>query len=285
VSSRTEERKNDLRHTTVMEVIIAVTLILMLIIYFKDVDHLDQTKLNEDKIIKQENEIVLLKKKINELEKENRVLRSENKDLKATIKRLYEDIEPGASGIKDLKEFVKSREADLKKKIAELEEIIFNLKKKFKVVNKDASVITRLNAEIARLKAEIKALTAELNKFKSKVKGVKKAGGKGAPRCVISSGEVRWLAEIRKIGGTFKFELVGSDAIREELVKEVSGVRSLTDKGLLNEAEFKKASDAIYNWGLNQKVPCRFYVKIYKENMNWNDSLFIEQFFYIKVIK
>jgi hypothetical protein len=285
VSSRTEERKNDLRNTTVMEVIIAVTLILMLVIYVKDVTHLDQKKLDKDEITKLVNEINLLKKKVDELAKKNRNLDRENKDNKAKIKRLIENIEPGASGITNLNEFLKDREADLKKRIADRDEIIFNLKKKIKSSNMDTLIIAQLRAEAAKLKSKIQANVDKLGKFNKKGKGKNKGGGKGAPRCLVSGNEIKWLADIRKKGKLFKFELVETGFVRNQLIKEVPGIKYLVDRGLLTKEKFKRGGNQIYKWGLKQKISCRFYVLIHKENMSLDDVLFMEKFFYKNVVK
>ena len=68
MNSKVEERKNDLRNTTVLEVILAVIIILLCVVYIKDTEKKDLEKnyLEQVEFLKSENESLL--KNIRELQ-------------------------------------------------------------------------------------------------------------------------------------------------------------------------------------------------------------------------
>lgn len=93
--SKAEERKSDLRNTTVMEVIIAVIIILLLVIYYKDTKFVESSDFYEAEIVK-------LSQKVDTLSRENSTLKKTIRELKAEvefkdrkIKRLEEMFGPG----------------------------------------------------------------------------------------------------------------------------------------------------------------------------------------------
>ena len=75
--SKVEERKNDLRNTTVLEVILAVIIILLCVVYMKDVDIKTLEKSKEAQILELTNENKVLIEKNRALKKENRQLKKE----------------------------------------------------------------------------------------------------------------------------------------------------------------------------------------------------------------
>ena len=60
--NKAEERKSDLRNTTVMEVIIAVIIMLLLVIYYKDTKALSSQEFYESQIVDLQYQNALLKK-------------------------------------------------------------------------------------------------------------------------------------------------------------------------------------------------------------------------------
>ena len=73
---KAEERQTDLRNTSIMEVILAVIIVLLLVVYTKDVEI---GNLKED-----------YERTIADLQKENRTLQDENKRLKSENFKLKE---------------------------------------------------------------------------------------------------------------------------------------------------------------------------------------------------
>lgn len=83
--SKAEERKNDLRNTTVLEVILAVIIILLCVVYIKDTTH-------KNVQIRNKAEIEKLKDKIEELVAENFKLSDEIRGLKKDKRELEDEI-------------------------------------------------------------------------------------------------------------------------------------------------------------------------------------------------
>jgi hypothetical protein len=295
VSGKIEERKSDLRNTTVMEVIIAITLILMIVIYFKDTQLIDQKEADKARISQLEIEIGLLKDENRNLKKENRLLKKENQFLKDKLERAYENIAAGASGAKDLKGILENEQKTLRDKIKALEEELLKQKKRNVELASQNDLIKDLRLQISSLKAELEDekrknqnLAVSLNRYtqKSVSKGGNKGKGTTMPRCQVSTGIVRWAGEIYKVGSIFKFDMdpIPSD-VRNALIAEVSGFKQLRETKLLTMEEFKKYSYLVYNWGIKQNVPCRFFIKMHRKNMNFDDVDFIQKFFYRLVVK
>lgn len=81
MQSKAEERKNDLRNTTVLEVILAIIIILLCVVYIKDINLKGTDAENEE-----------LKIKIEELIAENFRLSDENRGLKKEIREFKNEI-------------------------------------------------------------------------------------------------------------------------------------------------------------------------------------------------
>tara|TARA_B100000676_G_scaffold213101_1_gene209508 strand:- start:576 stop:1325 length:750 start_codon:yes stop_codon:yes gene_type:complete len=246
--SRAEERKSDLRNTTVMEVIVAVIVVLLFVIYFKDSKFKEQTAFYAAEVSRLE---VLLKEESNRVKE----LRRENSDLKEKIEGL-------AAQVARLKKLIGSKggatTSDLLKEIDRLEN-----KLKF------------AEAEINKLKSEIKRL-------QDPVDG---KGGKDKPRCRISFGEVQYLADIYWRNGQYRFITDGSDSVVKAKEDEIPGVKELADAGWLSPSTFRKWATVVDNWGDNQTPQCIFYVRIHlADKMSAKDVTLIERYFYKLVV-
>ena len=115
MNSKVEERKNDLRNTTVLEVILAVIIILLCVVYIKDTEKKDLEKnyLEQVEFLKSENESLL--KNIRELQKQNRELADEVERLNRKIKR-YTPKRPGdKSALEQAEDKIQELEIELKK--------------------------------------------------------------------------------------------------------------------------------------------------------------------------
>jgi len=93
--NKAEERKSDLRNTTVMEVIIAVIIILLLVIYYKDTKALSSQEFYESQIVDLQDQNALLKKENREFKSELRELKKELEFERAKVQRLEKMFGPG----------------------------------------------------------------------------------------------------------------------------------------------------------------------------------------------
>lgn len=90
--SKVEERKNDLRNTTVLEVILAIIIILLCVVYIKDTTHKDMEKnyIEQIKELKTEREELITENF--RLSDENRGLKKDKRELEDEIHRLERKI-------------------------------------------------------------------------------------------------------------------------------------------------------------------------------------------------
>ena len=140
--TKSEERKSDLRNTTVLEVIIAVIIVLMLVVYSVNTKN---EKLNDEKTSLEQiyrKEIEQLKKdlkkantKIVELNILNSRLKRKIKEQDEEIKMLKANISRGVSGAQILNDEID----ELKEKIKKLENQIDELKLRIKLLLTDPS--------------------------------------------------------------------------------------------------------------------------------------------------
>jgi len=93
--NKAEERKSDLRNTTVMEVIIAVIIILLLVIYYKDTKALSSKEFYEFQIVGLQDQNALLEKENRKFKSEIRALKKELEFTKAKVQRLEKMFGPG----------------------------------------------------------------------------------------------------------------------------------------------------------------------------------------------
>lgn len=98
--TKVEERKNDLRNTTVLEVILAVIIILLCVVYIKDAEQktIEQSYIKRLSELQSENSI--LKEEIKYFREENKKLKDEVERLERKIKR-YRPRSPGETSALD----------------------------------------------------------------------------------------------------------------------------------------------------------------------------------------
>ena len=278
--SKSEERKSDLRNTTVLEVIIAVIIVLMLVVYSVNTknEKLNDEKTDLEQIYK--NEIIQLKKELQQASSKllklnilNNRLKKQIKELKEENKMLNDNISRGVSGSNILNNKIK----ELKDKIINLEKEIDRLKLRLQLLLSDPD-----EDELEKIKIKFELLKKENEKLKKKIKKLTKGGkGQDLPRCRTSLGEIDWLASIIRDDNTFKFELLGDDRIIETMMKEIKPLKILQTKKVLSDVEFKKFGNDILKWGNNQTEKCRFYVKIkVNSELTTKYLLMIENYFY-----
>ncbi len=247
--SRVEERKSDLRNTTVMEVIVAVIVVLLFVIYFKDSNFKEQSAFYVSEVSRLEALLKAETQKVRELRREKNDYKDRIVNLEAQVERLKKLIRPN-KGI-DPNEFIK---------------MIDELENKLKFAN----------AEIERLKSEIKRLQDPADG----------KGGKDKPRCRISFGEVQYLADVYWRNGQYRFVTDGSASVVKAKEDEIPGVRKLSNANWISPNQFKRWATVIDNWGDSQTPECIFYVKIHlNDQMSAKDVNLIERYFYKLVIQ
>ena len=277
---KSEERKSDLRNTTVLEVIIAVILVLMLVVYSVNTknDELKNEKSNLEQIYKKE--IAELKKELKEINSKYKSLKIKNnrhkrkiKELEDEIKMLEQNITRGVSGKKILGEKIK----ELQEKIKKLESVIDRLKLRISILLSDPS-----EDELEKIKIKYELLKKENEKLKKKIKKLTKGGkGQDLPRCRTSLGEIDVLLSIVREKNNFKLELLGDDRIIETLLNEIVPIKVLENKKFFNDNEFRKLGNDVIRWGNDQIEKCRFYAKIkVNPELTTKYLLMIEKYFY-----
>ena len=237
ILDKAQERKSDLRNTSVMEVIIAVILVLLVFVYNNEIEFLNSTatltlenKELKDKVILLETTLKELKQKIRKLEKH---IKSLEEDLKQ-----YIELAEGAGVAQDrLQEAYDKLEKDFRKlerenKILrttikslpgkggninqELLEQVLDLEQQVLSLQKDLETardrIKTLEKEIGtdiikKLRDEIKTLE---EKLKESGKG---KGGSDKPRCRFSFGNVDFLFEIRIIKDNYLIKFIPNKKI------------------------------------------------------------------------
>ena len=116
MQAKVEERKNDLRNTTVLEVILAVIIILLCVVYIKDTEKKSIEKNYIERLFELQSENSVLKNEIRNLREENRELKKEVERLERKIKR-YRPRNPGeATALEKAEKEIK----DLEMKIQQL---------------------------------------------------------------------------------------------------------------------------------------------------------------------
>lgn len=280
--SKAEERKSDLRNTTVMEVIIAVILILMIFIYSQSRDN---------KGLKEElfNSKSILDNKIKELEEKNKKNKTEIYKLTIENKKLKRKLKEKNDEIKQLEQFIGKGGSEttlLKLKINKLKKDVKELELKNSNLKLDAALSKNLSVDILKenlkeLQIKYQLLVNENKRLKRKVKILGgDGGGSDKPRCKISLGEIDFLANISKtLDGKFSVEVVGDNKLRQIIRKEIPGIDF--NFKILTKQEFKNFANKLYNWGERQPEKCRFYVKVDRKKINTLDDIdFIGRYFY-----
>ena len=281
--SKAEERKSDLRNTTVMEVIIAVILILMIFIYSQSRDNkglkeelFNSKSILNDKIKKLEEKNLKNKKEIYKLTIENKKLKRNLKEKEDEIKQLEQFIGKGGSETTLLKLRIKKLKEDIKR----LELIISKLKLDAAFSKNNLSVGI-LKDKFNDLQIKYQLLIKENKRLKRKVNILDgDGGGSDKPRCKISLGEIDFLANIsKKMDGKFSVEIIGDTTLRDTIRKELPGIDF--NYGSFSRQEFANFANKLYKWGERQPEKCRFYVKVDRKKINTLDDIdFIGRYFY-----
>ena len=296
--NKVEERKSDLRNTTVMEVILAVIIVLLCFIYLKDQD-----------LFAIKDSVTILEKKINEqsqaiedLETKNKEIIKENRDLKNKIKILNEQNErlktmiSAKPGPKDLKTQVLNLSAELDKLKQDMEELIKENKrlksenqkliadnKKLTTENKVLALAAKDKEEllkyIAQLKLDIAALEEELREIKGP------GTGEGLPRCEVN-GEPNRIGQIKKLPqGKFSFSPRGTPAFQKEAL-QIPGVKDLMRDSPFTMQQFERSATKVLNHSSKQVPKCRYVMGIDPNSaISLGELQKIEQYFYKDVRK
>ena len=113
--AKVEERKNDLRNTTVLEVILAVIIILLCVVYTKQIEIKTLEKNHAQQILDLQSENAKLYAEVRNLKRENNKLKDEIKRLERKIKR-YKPKSPGeASALEKAEQEIKTLQEKLDK--------------------------------------------------------------------------------------------------------------------------------------------------------------------------
>ena len=251
--SKVRERKNDLINTTVLEVILAVIIILLCVVYIKDIEQKDMEKNYLERIAELQNQN-------DELEKTVRDLRRENKGLKDEIKRLNRKIErltPRNPGEKH----------NIEKYEAEIETLEIKIK--------------TLEAKIATLETKIAALEAELKTLRDKKKPVKSKarGGIDKPSCLIEDGKIEFFAEVTKEDGLFQFTATCSSA-NQLKVKNLPGAAGLLTNKAITLETLQNQARLLFRHGQESTPPCVYFVKLNPDVWLGSELKILERFFY-----
>lgn len=241
--SKVEERKNDLRNTTVLEVILAVIIILLCVVYMKDVDIKTLEKSNEAKILELTNENNLLIEKNRALEKENRQLKKEVKRLERKIKRLV-PLRPGEKSRTDAYE----------------------------------KIIEELERQIEQLKLKIALVEASKGRLPKSDDG---KGGRDKPSCLKENGKIQYFAEVSRKGNLFVFSPTGSVS-NQSTVAQVPGATALFSGSAITLDKFKRESRRVFKHGQSSNPSCVYYVKLDPSEWLGSELKTLEQYFYKK---
>lgn len=296
--SKAEERKSDLRNTTVMEVILAVIIVLLCFIHMKDQD-LFKTKNSlsvlTEKINKQEIEIEKLTKENRDLKKDKRNLKDLIKELEAQKKRLLKMIAKfGTDG--DMSDILQSELDELQKlyndlrlRVEELERENEELKaenRRLRAKNLNLQVIAgtidkdkqALVDQIAQLKTEITELKRQLEALK-KIVQPKGIGGIDKPRCKVDGRKLSVIAHLDKVGDRYRFNLKGDDKQKNELM-QIPGINGLTTSVSFSLSQFKTHARRVNGFALKQDPQCVFYISFDPDQMRGSEIKVFERYFY-----
>jgi hypothetical protein len=297
--NKVEERKSDLRNTTVMEVILAVIIVLLCFIYLKDQDLFaikDSVAILENKISEQSQKIKILEIENTELKKENRRLEKELSDAKTRIKQLKLMISSHPDGdAKNRLDDLTTKVNELKSEIEKLRKENKNLKQKNQKLIADNKVLTAVNKAlalaakdkeellkyIAQLELDIAALEEELQEIKGPADGK----GEGLPRCEVS-GEPNRIGQIKKsTQGLFSFSPRGNTAFQRQAL-QIPGVKDLMRDSPFTMQQFERSATKVLNHGSKQVPACLYVMGIDPNSaISLGELQKIEQYFYKDVRK
>lgn len=270
--AKNEERKHDLRNTTVMEVIIAIIIVLLCVILFKDNNIKDFIK-NED----------LLNQQVKDLKEENQKLRSEVLELKNILRDKNAEIELLQNRL-ERRNPKKPGEPD---EDENKDEIIYNLEKENILLKNKITelndIIKELQIEITLLKAQvenfgidrskddllkrIKELEAELQNLRNKY-GNDGKGGIDKPSCEKdANGKVISIGTLKKSSSDVIFNI--NPKISDNF-KSLPFVKNLTASNRHSFSFFLSNSRQIREHGFNQSIPCVYYIEL--NQTEWTGS-------------
>ena len=242
METKVEERKNDLRNTTVLEVILAVIIILLCVVYIKDTENKTMEKNFNERITQLQAENETLKSNIRDLKKENRELKDEVERLNRKLDR-YKPRKPG------------------EEKLLENAELY----------------IEELEKEIKKLNQNTSELEDKLKKLKPK--NEKGKGGIDKPSCLIERGKIEYFANIIKRGNKFKFLPTGS-SLNKMKVSSVPGASKLFAKEGISIEELQKFGKLAFTYGQNSTPSCVYYVKLDPNKWSGGELKKLERYFY-----
>lgn len=297
--NKVEERKSDLRNTTVMEVILAVIIVLLCFIYLKDQDLFaikDSVAILEKKISEQSQEIQNLEIENTKLKKENRQLEKELSDAKMRIEQLKLMISAQPDGdaknrIDDLTTKVRELKSEIEKlrednqKLKQENEKLISDNKRLNAENKALALAAKDKEEllkyIAQLELDISALEEELKEIKGPADGK----GEGLPRCEVS-GEPNRIGQIKKsTQGLFRFSPRGNTAFQRQAL-QIPGVKDLMRDSPFTMQQFEMSATKVLNHGSKQVPACLYVMGIDPNSaISLGELQKIEQYFYKDVRK
>ena len=175
-----------------MEVIVAVIVVLLFVIHFKETKFKEQAAVYAAQVEQWKKELSAKKDELSDQKKINKALEIEIKALRAQNKRLLELLGDGGDVDKLLKEI---RDLELRNNL--------------------------LVAQNKRLKSQIKKLEGD----------TEGQGGRDKPICSISVGEVPVIGTVLWQNNRFQFNTIGPDALSRTLKKEVPGIAEFEKAG------------------------------------------------------
>ena len=247
---KSQARKEDLRNTSVIEVIVAIIIALVVLIYGNDLDFATQKDAFQDRIATLLQEIESIKNELADLKKENLVLKKQNDELirKNELLRQYVD---AAAGQDEENRSLAERLLELEDKNAMLEDQLSKAIKKLKAAGKP----TGLDKPFCRLPVVDPAMRQSH----------------------------KWLGSVRFESSQIFFDI--SPLVDEKLAREIPGVEQLADLSPHTKSDFEKFADKANKHSRKQNPECRYFVEITldPETTPAGLPLLVEKFFYRRV--
>ena len=259
---KSEERKSDLRNTTVMEVILAVIIIMIFVVFQKH----EKNESLEDSIGEMENAISLNKEIIKKRDK--------------TIKKLREKITKISKELKDNKRKLDEAEQNLKMYKNEWEQ----LKKKL-VDNCYGDLECERGIPKKPITIEIPPEPEPEPELELEPIISESLGGLDKPNCIADIVKDKPIADIylhdksseNEEDWQYKFEFHnGISEDQQDYFKiNVPGIETMAEKEILSQREFESAGNKILRWSDEQTPQCRFFAVIHKSGLKRRDKDYI----------
>jgi len=257
MTKKSDERRGELRNTTVMEVILAVIIILIFFVYDKQEDNKEALK-----------EIGRHAEIIEQKEIEISELKNDKKKLKESLKKKNEKLNDVIEQLTQLENEFDNLLLNLKKACEDDEECIRGLPRK---------------PDIPEFEPEIEPeIETELDKGLG-------GGGKDRPNCITDLDEEKtYLADLYLYDYSsinpedwkyqFKFHDGISQIQREDFILNIPGIKEMDEKEILSEEEFKLYGKQIKKWSVKQ-IPkprgCRFHAVLHQRDLKTLDPRFL----------